>query len=112
MDYYDKDANREYYIMQRHGGPTIEFLSSLIFEKEDEIGTGFISIYPFYYRGNEELIPQQEFRDLYKLFVKFIKKMSVPMKISKRTYWVGKTAIMKAKSGELKLPPMIDVDNI
>lgn len=107
MDFFiDSLGQKKYYIVQRVGGPTIEFLSSFSTKIPKEIKYGFISIYPFFYdNDNNKIKPKQEVVELYKKFISVIKKNSNQIIFIKRKYWVGEMTLQEAIAKKIKLPP-------
>jgi hypothetical protein len=102
MGSYKKDDKNIYYIMQRYGGPSIDFYTPFFAEKKyNKIGPGLISVYPFYYHYNEKLIPNNELKKAYNLLISYISKRSKKVKIGKKNYWIGINTIERVKEATL-----------
>ena len=70
LDFFENEKGKTYFIKQRHGGPTIDFFSPIIGEKENNIiGPGFIGIYEYYYHNNNKIAPNADLKNIYKLFL-------------------------------------------
>jgi hypothetical protein len=111
LDYFEDEGKKKYFIKQRHGGPTIDFFSPVVGEIEDNIvGPGYLGIYPFYYHNNQKFVPNKSLIDFYKLFSDYIKKSCQKIKLTQRTFWVGKHTIERAKKGEIQLLPISNID--
>ena len=111
MDWFEKDNQKKYYIMQRYGGPAIDFFSPILAEKKyNEVGPGLISIYPFYYHYNEKINTSNELKECYLLLTSYLSKTCNKVKIGKRVYWIGKQSIAKAKEGALSFVDMDGFD--
>lgn len=111
LDYFEDEGKKKYFIKQRHGGPSIDFFSPIIGELEDNIvGPGYIGIYPFYYHDTKKYVPNKGLTDFYKLFTTYIKESCQKIKLTHRTFWVGKGTIARAKKGEIQLLPISNID--
>jgi hypothetical protein len=111
FDFYEETNTRIYFIKKRYGGPSIDFFSPIIGEKEDNtIGPGYIGIYPFYFHNNRKIVPTKELTDVYNLLSSFIRKISIKVELVNRIYWVGNTTIKRAKKGGIKLVPISDIN--
>ena len=99
---FNKDGRILYYNPQRYGGPTIDFYSpGLIMRNGIKfIGPGNISYYSTYYDSieNKKVEAPPELKFFYKMLTGHIKKFSYPLKIFKRTYWVGFNTVKDLKS--------------
>ena len=102
---YFKDGSERYYIRQRYGMPTIDFLYGGLVEKSEmKITPGSISNYSFYYSdGGDKIYPSEQDKHLYSTIVTFIKKNTIPVKLTKRTFWVGKKSIELCKQHNYQL---------
>jgi hypothetical protein len=98
-----KENKTVYYIPQRVGGPTIDFYSPGLIEKDGQhyIGPGNVSHYPSYFDTalNSYLSVSEELKLFYKRLISQIKKNSYAIKLNKRTYWIGNGAIKDISSG-------------
>lgn len=102
-----RNGNKKYYIKPRQGGPAIELYSPVIGERENRIvGPGFISFYPFYYKGEEKIFPNDEFKKTYQAIKAFIAARSVKVALTKRTFFFGKDTAEKCRAGSLNLLPI------
>lgn len=111
MDNFEKDNKKVYYIMQRYGGPSIDFYTPFFAEKKhDKIGPGLISIYPFYYHYNEKFIPDNELKKVYELLTSYIRKKSKKVKIGKKNYWIGINTMERVKEATLEFVEMDGFD--
>lgn len=112
LDFFDDNSgNRKFFIKQRYGGPTIDFFSPIIGEHEEKIvGAGYIGIYPYYYHHENKITPNNNLKEMYSLFTKFIKKMSKEVKLTQRKYWVGNQTIKDASEGKLSLHHISGID--
>ncbi|MCG2618206.1 hypothetical protein LZZ85_28180 [Terrimonas sp. NA20] len=100
-----------YYIVQRQGGPYIDFFTPVLGEVNNNIiGPGFVGIFPFYYNGLQKIHPNQEFIKAYKELVIAIKKISVKVTLGRRTFWIGKETVDLVKRGKVRLLPISGVD--
>lgn len=110
IDFNIINNRKRYFIMQRYGGPTIDFFSPIFGQIDNKtIGPGYIGIYPFYYdKKGEKLYPNDGLKQYYNEFIKFIKKISTPVKLTKRTFWIGHKAIDLCRSAEYRLT---NIDN-
>ncbi|MBB3057921.1 hypothetical protein [Mucilaginibacter gotjawali] len=111
MDNYEKDNKRIYYIMQRYGGPSIDFYTPFFAERNyNKIGPGSIGIYPFYYHYNEKFIPDSELKNAYNLLISYIRKKSKKVKIGKKNYWIGINTLESVAEGTLEFVEMDGLD--
>lgn len=85
-----------YYIMQRNGGPTIDFFSpGIVNNKENRsIGQGFLAHHPSYYntRTRTNLKTPPTLLAVYKDLCSGIKSSTSPLRAGKRTFLLGKEA--------------------
>lgn len=103
LDFNIIDNEKKYFIIQREGGPTIDFFSPVFGQLENNIiGPGYIGIYPYYYNEAEKIYPSVTLKAHYNDFTKFIKSHAKPFKIGKRKYWVGLNAIELCRKGHFK----------
>lgn len=96
-DTFEKEGTSKFFIRQKHGGPTIDFYSPGMIELEKRIGPGFLAAHSFYYSGCNKFLPNEKYKALFKAFSSFIKKNSKPVKLQKRTYWIGNNTISLCK---------------
>lgn len=87
---FEKEGKRKFFLHQKYGGPTLDFYSPGMIEKSDKkIGPSFLSRHLFYYSGNDKFYPNEVYKNLFKTFSSYIKKSSKPVKLQKRTFWIG-----------------------
>jgi hypothetical protein len=111
LDYFEDKGKKKYFIIQRHGGPTIDLFCPVIGELEENIvGPGFIGIYQFYYRDKNKYVPNKSLTGYYKLFTTYIKEICEKVKLGQRVFWIGKQTIDKAKKGEIQLLSISNID--
>ena len=104
MRSFTKDDKKLFYVVQRQGGPTIDFYSPGLIEDRDKmIGPGFLGNYSFYYSKNKKIYPTELQKDLYKMLAKFIKEKCKQVKLKKRSYWIGDRTIYLCKNENYKL---------
>jgi len=65
----------------------------MIEKRDKKIGQGFLSSHSIYYSGKEKFYPNEFDKKLYRTFSSYIKKNSTPVKLQKRTYWIGHNTI-------------------
>lgn len=103
FDYFEKDNQKKFYIMQRYGGPYIDFYSSGSIEG-NFIGSGAISYYPYFYDDkNLSFYPPIELIEFYKTITKYIKSITLPYKTQKRKYLIGKKLIQEVITNKTNL---------
>jgi hypothetical protein len=101
---FEKRGVKKYFIRQRYGGPTIDFYYPGLMEKENKIGPGFISNYPFYYdEHGDKFYPSDEDKEVFKILSRFISKNSRSVKLTKRTFWIGNKSIDLCKNSGFHL---------
>lgn len=91
FDSFEKEGKKVFYILQRYGGPTIDFYSpgNIVKKGVEFIGPGFVSIYSYYWKIKEKLPASDELKSFYRDLIDFIKNRSTPIKYAKRIYYVG-----------------------
>lgn len=99
----EKRRRMIYYVSQRNGGPTIDYVRSVGFREQGRrfISTGFLAHYPTYWdtlKHSMEKAPEP-LRDFYTLLATWIKKNSVRIKPVSTTYWVGRHAVEAVRRG-------------
>lgn len=95
-----KDSKKYYYIRQKYGVPTIDFLYAGTTEISDnKICPGSMSMHTFFY-GNvgNKIYPSVHLQDKYKIICNFLKQESIRLKLTKRTFWIGKQSILLSKN--------------
>lgn len=101
---FEKEGSTNFFIRQKYGGPTIDFYSPGIIENENKlIGPGFLSSHSYYYSNKGKFFPNEEYKSLFKKFSAHIRKNSKPIKLQKRTYWIGNNAIKSCKEDSFNL---------
>lgn len=101
---FEKEGDQKFYIKPRYGGPTIEFYSPIIGEREGGIiGPGFLGIYPYYFHEKNKFVPNSDFKDVYQLLGAYIKGISQKNQLTVRTYYVGKVTIDMVKKTRCSL---------
>lgn len=101
---YEKDGNTRFFLRQKYGGPTMDFYSPGMVEQRDKlIGPGFLSSHSYYYSDNVKFYPNDAYKHLFKTFSSYIKKNSTPVKLQKRTYWIGNNAIRVCRNNGYEL---------
>jgi len=99
----NKEDKELFYLPQRTGGPTIDFYSPGIIDKNGIrfIGQGNISHYTSYQspiqKSNIEAPESQKL--FYKKLCAHVKKGAFAIKLSKRTYWVGNKTLGSLRNG-------------
>lgn len=98
----NKEGTELFYIPQRIGGPTIDFYSPGIIDRNGVrlIGQGNIS----YYTSYQSLVQKSniEAPEAQKVFYKKLSsqiRKGFAIKLSKRTYWVGKKTLQSLRNG-------------
>lgn len=103
FDYFEKGNKKKFFIMQRYGGPYIDFYSSGQI-KGDFIGSGDIGHYPYFYNNdNRSFSPPVELLEFYRTIAKYIKSITLPYKRQKRKYFIGKTLIQEVITNKINL---------
>lgn len=106
-----KDGKRVFFVMQRNGGPAIEFMSSVEFAEggRAKINPGFLGHHKTFWnpatQRNEEM-PTDLLR-LYRELSTEVKRMATREKVGVRTYWIGNVIQDRINTGSLRLG-MID----
>ena len=98
-----------YYLGQREGGPTIDFLFSKAYRDEDgkdTLSTGFVSHYPTYWDNISEcnLRAPDNLKLCYKKLVAYIRKNSKKMKLGVRNYHIGTHTLENLQKGKVHVP--------
>jgi hypothetical protein len=102
-----KEGKSVYFIMQRNGGPTIDFLSSVEFSEggEHRIKPGFIAHYSTFWNTEtqqNEKMPAALLK-LYRELSGLVRRLSTPRRTGVRTYWIGKEVQQLLAAGSLHL---------
>jgi len=102
-----KDGQRVFFVMQRNGGPSIDFMSSVEFIEEGrtKINPGSLAHHKTFWnpktRRNEET--PGVLLKLYRELSAVVKKVATRHKVGVRTYWIGNAVHDRIKSGQLDL---------
>jgi len=102
---FEKDGKKYFFVRQRYGFVSIDFYSpGLIETAEQRIGPGFLGNYPFYYtREGTKLYPSDESKIVFKELVSFVKRESTAVKLTNRTFWIGKRCAVLCKEAGYQL---------
>ena len=115
FDSITKEGKKIYYLMQRYGGPYIDFGPCKIFVegKDKFITSGSIGHYAKYWieELDDNIKVSEEIKSKYKEITKFIKTMTkrVKSKSGIRYYWVGREAIKMLQNSEIRDSLDLDV---
>ncbi len=87
-----RDGDVNYFIVQKCGGPTIDYFSTgeYLEGERKRIGKGFLSYYPQYWSPKNQCyikVPS-ELKYFYNRLVKTLKQDSTTIKIEQRRYWI------------------------
>ena len=109
---YEKDGKVNLFIRQRYGFASINFYSpGIIEEAEHRIGPGFLGNYPFYYNSDgTKFYPSEIEKKIFKELREFIKRSSTKVKLSARTFWIGKQSIALCREAGYQLVNIGDKD--
>lgn len=101
FDSFEKDGKKVFYLLQRYGGPTVDFYSSGKIFKDgvNYIGSGFISIFSYYWKGKEKIQATEHLKSFYKGLSSHLKSHSNLIKYSKRVCYVGSGAAQLVLQG-------------
>ena len=103
FDNFEKDNKKIFYLMQRYGGPYIDFYSSGLIEG-NFIGSGYIGHYPSFYNDEDlSFNPPKELLEFYKAIIKYIKSITLPYKTQKRKYLIGRKLIQDVIANKINL---------
>jgi hypothetical protein len=110
----EKNDKTSFFVRQRYGVPTIDYYSPGMIEKtEKKIGPGFFGNYAFYYdKKGEKIYPSEKDTHVFKTISSFVKKRTTPVKLTKRTYWIGNISINLCKEQGYELVKIGDKDLI
>lgn len=90
----EKGGRSVYFIMQRNGGPTIDFLSTVEYEEHGKthLGPGFLAYHRTFWNPKSEAneVPSEGLISFFKELTRTVKKASIRTKVGVRTYWIGK----------------------
>jgi hypothetical protein len=107
LDFFESEKTKTWFIKQRCGGPSIDFFSPIIGEKKENIiGPGYIGIYEYYFHDKEKIVPNAQMINIFESFKSYIKSISKPVKLTNRTFWVGKYTIEQVLKGKFKILPI------
>ncbi len=102
-----KEGKCVYFIMQRNGGPTIEFMSSVEFREAGraKINPGFLAHHKTFWNPkthrNEDM--PAALLKLYRELSSIAKKIATRQKVGMRTYWIGNVVKDLIEAGKLCL---------
>lgn len=105
---HNKIEGEKYYLMQKNGGPTIDYARNIEFNKNGKryLSVGFIGYHKYYWstisKKNEKV--SYELLNTYKKIIKFYKTISTKTCIYKRMFWVGSNAKHSLDNDEKFLP--------
>jgi len=100
---FNRDNQTFYYIPQRYGGPSIDFYTTGLLDN-NRIGSSNIHYYPYFYDDKDKQIkPPQELLDFYNSLTKFIRKNSLPYKMTVRKYLISKQLIQDVINDKVEL---------
>lgn len=96
---------RSHFVRQGYGVASTDFYSPGSIEMtEHRIGRGFLGEQHYYYRQDRaKLCASEHDKFVYKELRAFVKRNSVPAKLSKRTFWIGKRTIALCRSASYEL---------
>jgi hypothetical protein len=102
---FERKGVRSHFVRQGYGVASTDFYSPGSIEMtEHRIGPGFLGEQPFYYAQDQtKLYPSERDKLVYKELRAFVKKKSVPARLSKRTFWIGKRTIALCRSASYEL---------
>jgi hypothetical protein len=109
LEMYDieKNGQRGYFIRQKNGGPTIEFLSSVEYVDAGlvTIGAGFISHYAQFWSARSKQMQEvpQELVVFFAEMRKSVRAVAKKEKIGLRAYWVGHSVVARVEAGTLRI---------
>lgn len=102
---FEKDGKKHFFVRQRYGFVSIDFYSpGLIEATEQRIGPGFLGNYPFYYtREGVKFYPSEESKIVFKELRTLIRRESTAVKLTNRTFWIGKRCLAICKDAGYQL---------
>lgn len=102
---FEKAGVKSYFVRQRYGVASTDFYSpGLVEATEHRIGPSFIGDQTFYYaQDGAKIYPSEHNKLVYKELRAFVKRNSVPAKLSKRTFWIGRRTIALCRSASYDL---------
>lgn len=98
-----REGGQRYYVMQRSGGPTIDFLSTVQFVEEgvDKVNPGYLAFHRTFWdpKAGENRRPPDDLLKLYDELRSLLKTCAKHVKIGTRRYWVGNEMDTALRSG-------------
>ena len=107
MTEIEKDGKKVFFIMQRNGGPTIDFMTAAEFEEggRAKINPGFLAHHKSFWNSstqrNEDMPP--ELLSLFRELSAEAKQMARRERVGVRTYWIGTVIQKQLGAGALHL---------
>ena len=102
-----RDGGLGYFIAQRTGGPTIEFLSTLEFQEDARrwVNPGFIAHHRTFWdaESRANVKPPQAFVTFFKETIAIMKQVAALKKIGVRRYWIGNEMSVLLENGTMHL---------
>ena len=102
-----KDNRRVFFVVQRNGGPTIDFLSSVEFSEagQAKINPGFLAHHKTYWdpRAQKNESVPAALPEFYRDLSAEAKKLTVREKVGVRVYWIGREVQRLIESRKLQL---------
>jgi len=102
-----RDGRRVFTVMQRNGGPSIEFLSSVEFCENGQlkINPGFLAHHNTFWnqRAKANQSPPSPLLNLYRTLCAEGKNVARREKVGVRVYWIGREVRQRIDEGKLQL---------
>lgn len=99
----EKQGKLTYYIAQRKGGPTVDFLASGVFTRDGGrfIRPGMVSHYPTFFDDQEGCLRKapKELIGFYRHITHFLKESYLRVKPKKVTFWLSPDAQSELRQG-------------
>lgn len=113
MHEIEKEGRTVYYIVQKNGGPTIDFLSSVEYEEDGKsyVGSGFLAYHGTFWNPEthrNEKAPEALI-SFYAALTGMVKQIAVRTKVGARIYWIGREIAAQIERGEKYLGIGADV---
>ena len=107
---FERAGVRSFFVRQRSGVASTDFYSpGLVEATEHRIGSSVVAEHSFYYsKDGSKLYPSDRDKFVYKELRTFIKRNSVPAKLSQRTFWIGNKTIALCRRGSYELITISD----
>ena len=103
MDSIEKPGGTVYFVRQRVGGPTIDFMGGGLFDESGSrfIRPGYLAYHSTYWNSKKRRMEKApaELVTTYQALVKAIRKSATRIKPGKRVYWLGDDAKRQLLTG-------------